>query len=61
MLYVLVRLVGLAGVRFLFVTVVMQDDNSCALCGYNLTGNVSGVCPECGTSIEGVSKPEADP
>jgi hypothetical protein len=20
----------------------------CAVCGYNLTGNVSGVCPECG-------------
>lgn len=25
--------------------------NACAACGYNLTGNVSGVCPECGTSI----------
>ncbi len=24
----------------------------CAKCGYNLTGNVSGVCPECGTPIE---------
>lgn len=23
----------------------------CARCGYNLTGNVSGVCPECGTAI----------
>ena len=23
----------------------------CADCGYNLTGNVSRVCPECGTSI----------
>ena len=22
----------------------------CRSCGYNLTGNVSGVCPECGTS-----------
>ena len=20
-------------------------------CGYNLTGNVSGVCPECGTAV----------
>jgi len=20
-------------------------------CGYNLTGNVSGVCPECGTPV----------
>ncbi|MBN1512037.1 MAG: hypothetical protein JXB13_08480 [Phycisphaerae bacterium] len=23
----------------------------CQKCGYNLTGNVSGVCPECGHSI----------
>ena len=22
----------------------------CLMCGYNLTGNVSGVCPECGTA-----------
>lgn len=25
----------------------------CGQCGYNLTGNVSGVCPECGTAIVG--------
>jgi predicted RNA-binding Zn-ribbon protein involved in translation (DUF1610 family) len=23
----------------------------CRKCGYNLTGNVSGVCPECGTPV----------
>jgi hypothetical protein len=23
----------------------------CATCGYDLTGNISGRCPECGTSI----------
>jgi hypothetical protein len=23
----------------------------CAKCGYNLSGNVSGVCPECGTPV----------
>jgi hypothetical protein len=23
----------------------------CAACGYPLTGNVSGVCPECGTPV----------
>ena len=23
----------------------------CPVCGYNLTGNTSGVCPECGTKI----------
>jgi hypothetical protein len=29
----------------------------CQKCGYNLTGNVSGVCPECGTPIEREGKP----
>ena len=24
----------------------------CVTCGYNLKGNVSGVCPECGTAVE---------
>ena len=24
----------------------------CIRCGYNLTGNISGVCPECGTEIK---------
>lgn len=24
----------------------------CVKCGYDLTGNVSGVCPECGTKVE---------
>ena len=23
----------------------------CQTCGYNLTGNVSGRCPECGTDV----------
>ncbi len=27
------------------------DPNSCMACGYNLTGNATGVCPECGSSI----------
>ena len=25
---------------------------SCISCGYNLTGNTSGTCPECGTTIQ---------
>lgn len=25
-----------------------QDPTHCGCCGYDLTGNVSGVCPECG-------------
>ncbi len=26
-------------------------DGHCGYCGYDLTGNVSGVCPECGERI----------
>lgn len=29
-----------------------RPQGSCRRCGYELTGNVSGICPECGTSIE---------
>ena len=28
-----------------------RQANQCVKCEYNLTGNVSGVCPECGTPI----------
>ena len=28
--------------------------NHCLGCGYNLTGNLSGVCPECGRPIKSV-------
>ncbi len=28
----------------------------CQKCGYNLTGNVSGTCPECGEKVCGVSR-----
>jgi hypothetical protein len=28
------------------------DTPDCATCGYNLTGNQSGICPECGVRIE---------
>ena len=27
-------------------------DVECVACGYDLTGNVSGVCPECGTPVD---------
>jgi hypothetical protein len=26
-------------------------EGRCHTCGYNLTGNVSGTCPECGTAV----------
>lgn len=28
----------------------------CRNCGYDLTGNVSGICPECGRAIDARSK-----
>ena len=28
------------------------DKSKCTNCGYNLTGNISGVCPECGAAVE---------
>jgi hypothetical protein len=28
-----------------------DNENHCRKCGYNLTGNVSGICPECGERI----------
>ena len=28
----------------------------CLKCGYDLTGNTSGVCPECGTAIDPLGK-----
>jgi hypothetical protein len=30
----------------------------CAQCGYNLTGNVSGICPECGSPVQAFRAPE---
>jgi uncharacterized RDD family membrane protein YckC len=29
----------------------------CRTCGYNLTGNISGICPECGTPIGRQARP----
>jgi hypothetical protein len=28
-----------------------RECSICSTCGYDLTGNVSGICPECGTPI----------
>jgi hypothetical protein len=29
----------------------LRAKESCSSCGCNLTGNISGICPECGTTI----------
>ncbi|GMU21386.1 MAG: hypothetical protein AMXMBFR13_14790 [Phycisphaerae bacterium] len=41
----------LVGVRYYLRTSVVPPKELCAQCGYNLTGNVSGVCPECGSPV----------
>jgi hypothetical protein len=28
-----------------------RQSNLCECCAYNLTGNVSGICPECGQQV----------
>ncbi|UCE61528.1 MAG: hypothetical protein JSU63_07215 [Phycisphaerales bacterium] len=43
--------VGLMGVKDEDVERIINP-MLCSTCGYNLTGNISGVCPECGTEIE---------
>jgi|GEM_PF-6121638 len=30
----------------------------CAACGYDLRGNISGICPECGEAVEGIKTPK---
>jgi hypothetical protein len=32
------------------------DHGQCPTCGYNLRGNLSGFCPECGAEIEFVTE-----
>jgi hypothetical protein len=35
-----------------------RKNNLCLSCGYNLTANTSGVCPECGTPTTAAVKAE---
>ena len=50
-------LIGLAAVTaFLWYRDRLIPPGCCKECGYDLTGNVSGICPECGTAIAQESK-----
>ncbi len=31
---------------------VVDDGVHCIMCNYDLTGNESGICPECGSSVD---------
>ena len=33
-----------------------RDDSACRQCGYNLTSNVSGICPECGEPVPAIAR-----
>ncbi len=46
--------VGLMGVDPDEVERILNPD-LCKTCGYNLTGNQSGTCPECGTEVDRAS------
>jgi len=47
-----------AGVAYLFALIWRRHpvQGHCTHCGYNLAGNTSGICPECGTRIPAVSQ-----
>ncbi len=40
-------------VRRMTLSRYRRKQNLCTSCGYDLSGNVSGVCPECGTQCSG--------
>jgi hypothetical protein len=54
-LFVLTPLAGVASawllVRLRNRLLRRRPRTNCLECGYNLTGNVSGMCPECGAEV----------
>jgi len=47
----------LLGLLFIAIIVIPEPTpGHCVECDYDLTGNVSGICPECGTPIEAPEK-----
>ncbi len=55
--YVLMSLICWRAFRR-FRPITPTNPNACLACHYDLTGNESGTCPECGTAIEPVSTTE---
>ena len=45
-------IVGAVLLRVMSARYGRGDSRSCSSCGYDLTGNVSGICPECGRPRE---------
>ncbi len=46
-------LVSVLGLVVYLVMPARQEPGHCRRCRYDLTGNVSGVCPECGDAVPG--------
>jgi len=51
---------GVSGSIYLATVILLMQytevgEMECIKCGYDLTGNVSGVCPECGSRAETVT------
>jgi hypothetical protein len=54
---------GLLGALYIRRCLQQQSrrrQGECLRCGYNLTGNVSGICPECGTPVPGTGQPRVE-
>lgn len=47
----LMGLKGMAGALLIWRAERKRRDHDCESCGYDLTGNISGICPECGERI----------
>ncbi len=64
LLFTAAAIISAAWARSIYITMrwqtIQPEDTVCHHCGYDLTGNVSGRCPECGTST-GVHALEAEP
>jgi hypothetical protein len=56
-LWIPITLIGAAYVVGLLMSVRRKRENHCQ-CGYNLRGNRSGICPECGTPIAPKAPPQ---
>lgn len=51
LLYLLPFVAVVAGILVVYWRRTRRRFDTCQQCGYNLTGNISGVCPECGTAM----------
>lgn len=47
--------------RLMVIRLRRRRDGACTKCGYLLVGNESGVCPECGQTVEIAADPPASP